>query len=255
MDAADQNFARSVGVFAASGKTGEAVDALDYVLGNSRAPVAEFNQAFLKRPDYKLTRAIDRMFAYYAHAGVPFRVHVRAESTDACDLLGQRGLTEKRKLPVMVLDGARCATLQPVSGLEIRRVGSGTADPVLADFQRVSFESFGYPAKLGPVAMTPELASQPGAQQFVGYIDGEPACCSMLLVTGEMAGIYWVGTLAGFRARGLGAAITAHAVEVGRKLGCTEACLQASDMGAPVYTRLGFRQLRAYAMFETPTSE
>ncbi len=249
MDAADYNYVHSVTVFAGYGKTGEAVQTLDFAIGNTRGRVSQFNSAYFKRPTYKLERAVDRVLAYYDRAAVPFRAYVRSTETAARALLAERGLVEQAALPVMVLPGAECSAPE-IPGLRIRRVGDADGVAPLSDFQRLSFESFGFPPELGPVGMTPELAALPEVEQFVGYLEGEPVACSMLLCTGTMAGIYWVGTLERCRRRGLGAALTAHAVAAGRARGCTDACLQASTMGAPVYRVLGFDHPYDYAVLE-----
>jgi GNAT superfamily N-acetyltransferase len=62
----------------------------------------------------------------------------------------------------------------------------------------------------------------------------------MLVATGSVAGIYWVATLDEQRGRGYGAALTWAAVAGGRELGCRIASLQASRLGRPVYSRMGF---------------
>ena len=51
------------------------------------------------------------------------------------------------------------------------------------------------------------------------------------------------------RRRGIGEAITWHAVHVGAERGALIACLQASEMGAPVYERMGFRVTAQYLTF------
>jgi GNAT superfamily N-acetyltransferase len=242
MDAADYNFAHSIHTFASTSRTGDVLEARDFVLGNTKAPIAEFNQGYLKQPNYKLARTLERVQAHYARSAVPFRLHLNSEEVALVPELLARGFTEVPGVPCMVLEGARCEA-PAVKGLHIERVADAAS---LARFARLAFESFGYPVELAPIALTEELVRLPHAALFVGLLDGEPACCSMLLRTGDMAGVYWVGALAVHRQRGLGAAITAHAVEAGRAQGCKTACLQASAMGAPVYRRLGFVEARTY---------
>jgi hypothetical protein len=65
MDAADYNFVSSIGVFASTSKTGEVVEARDYVLANTRAPIAEFNQVDLDLPAGEPGRAL---FHHRQHA-------------------------------------------------------------------------------------------------------------------------------------------------------------------------------------------
>ena len=51
------------------------------------------------------------------------------------------------------------------------------------------------------------------------------------------------------RRRGYGEALTAAVLRAGRELGCTTGCLQASNMGKPVYERMGFDTFTQYQLF------
>ena len=68
--------------------------------------------------------------------------------------------------------------------------------------------------------------------------DGEPVCTSALVRNADVAGIYFVATLEDFRGRG--AAVTWEAARDGIEHGCRFASLQASELGRPVYERMGF---------------
>jgi predicted GNAT family acetyltransferase len=59
--------------------------------------------------------------------------------------------------------------------------------------------------------------------------------------TGNTIGVYNIATLEMARRRGYGAAMTARVVADGAADGCDVAILQASEMGRPIYERLGFR--------------
>jgi predicted acetyltransferase len=58
-----------------------------------------------------------------------------------------------------------------------------------------------------------------------------------------------VATRAKFRRRGVGEALTWHAVREGVAAGCRSATLQASEMGRPIYERMGFRLVAPYKTF------
>lgn len=248
MDPIDYNFAHSLSCFVGTSKTGEVFDSPDAVLTNSRAPVAEFNQGFLKRPGYKLERALGRVFEFYRTSGVPFRLHVRADETRAAAELEARGFRRAEPVPVMELSPIREVSVS-ADGLAIRQIADAAALP---DFQATAFGSFGFPVELAPVALTEDLMRLPHVTLYVGYVDREPACCSLLLVTGDVAGIYWVGSVERHRRRGFGAAVTAHAVRAAAARNCRTAILQASKMGEPVYRRLGFETVNQYLRFDSP---
>lgn len=75
---------------------------------------------------------------------------------------------------------------------------------------------------------------------FIATVDGEPAACSSVCIEDGVAGIYCVATLEKARGRGLGTAITRAAVEYGQTHGATHALLHATEMGEPIYRKIGF---------------
>jgi ribosomal protein S18 acetylase RimI-like enzyme len=86
---------------------------------------------------------------------------------------------------------------------------------------------------------------------FVAYVDDEPAATALTLFSEGAAGVYWVATLPASRGRGLGEVCTALATNAGFERGAPVVTLQASPMGLPIYTRMGYRacgQLRRYRL-------
>ncbi len=84
---------------------------------------------------------------------------------------------------------------------------------------------------------------------WVARLDGVPVAAAALFVAAGVAGIYNVCTVPEARGRGIGGAVTVAAIDVGARLGLPIAVLGASDLGFPVYHRLGFREvsrLRSY---------
>ena len=75
---------------------------------------------------------------------------------------------------------------------------------------------------------------------FIATVDGEPAACSSVCVNDGVAGVYCVATLEKFRGRGLGTAVTRAAVEHGCKQGAQFSLLHATEMGEPIYRKIGF---------------
>jgi hypothetical protein len=84
---------------------------------------------------------------------------------------------------------------------------------------------------------------------FIGRVDGRPVGSSFLTRTGSLAGIYAVGTATAARKRGVGTAVTWAAVAAAGDWGCDAVVLQASEMGYPVYVKMGFKSVVDYARF------
>lgn len=74
-------------------------------------------------------------------------------------------------------------------------------------------------------------------------LDGEPVGAGTGFLSGpglRTLGIYNITTVERARRRGIGRAVTAELMRLGRGRGCTDAVLMASEMGRPTYERLGF---------------
>ncbi len=121
----------------------------------------------------------------------------------------------------------------------------------LVDAERALIE--GYPA--------PELQPfRPGAlwdtrilggplRIWVGYAGDLPVTTGMAYTDERVTGVYVIATLEQARGRGYGAAITARCMSVDP---AKPAVLQASDLGQPVYRRLGFVEVARYTVWFRP---
>jgi hypothetical protein len=75
---------------------------------------------------------------------------------------------------------------------------------------------------------------------FLALYDGVPVATSQLLMAEGVAGIDRVATVPEARNRGIGYATTLHPLLIARDAGYRAGTIQASEMGARVYQRMGF---------------
>ncbi len=87
-------------------------------------------------------------------------------------------------------------------------------------------------------------------RHFIGTLDGQPAATATLFLADGVAGLYFVFTAAEARRRGLGAAVTRAALEAAARLGVSTAVLGASEAGAALYRRLGFKDCCELPIYE-----
>jgi GNAT superfamily N-acetyltransferase len=250
LDEADWNFCHANAAFMGCSAIGHTRETQHVHVADSGAPGADFNSAWLKLPVCDLPAAVATAEACFDAHQRPFHFAVRSDHEAACAPgLEAAGYVRWRAVPAMLLDPISRAPGPARKGLEVRAVDGPDA---LEAFRRTAFAGFGLPPGAARLFLTEQLAARPDVTFLLGRIGGEPACTSALVSSGPVAGIYWVATLAEHRGRGLGAAITWAAVEAGLERGCRFASLQASQMGAPVYARMGFATPVHYVRYARP---
>ena len=93
------------------------------------------------------------------------------------------------------------------------------------------------------------MAGDSDIRLFTAYLDGRPVGSSGAIRCGEVASVVAVGTVPEARRRGVGTAASWAAVEAGKEWDCRAVILEATEMGFPVYAKMGFRTITRYAAF------
>lgn len=218
-------------------------DLPDLVFSHTPIPLHLFNTVMVTGDtpasvDTALALAADRI----AETGraVLWRLGTLAQTDRIRSRLERAGLRLSGSDPAMLCD---LATVPPlaVDGLTIEPV-SGTA--ALRDWGSLTCEAFELGDAVRDATSRCEAgipaARRAGQHRYLGRLDGKPVAVSSLVMVGDLAGIYAVATLPEARQRGIGTAMTLHAMAEGKRNGARAATLQASAMGRPVYERIGF---------------
>jgi GNAT superfamily N-acetyltransferase len=248
-DLIDQNYVMAFGWLTSHTVVGEFYNTYKISIFNTGVPNRQFNIAFVKDKTSQPDKLAHKWELFFQARQLPYRVSFRPGLEKLfTPLLSEKGYQENPPEPVMTLmDLPDTVPLNP--HLKIQPVSN---PEVLAHFQKVIEKSYQLPAGSGPYVITEKVLGLPGAEMFLGYADGQPACASMMIKTGPVAGIYWVATVDEFRGRGFGKSITLQAAAAGKISGCKFACLQASAMGRPLYESLGFDTPYCYVNFASP---
>jgi ribosomal protein S18 acetylase RimI-like enzyme len=200
-------------------------------------------------------RRIDEVTATLAAPGMPWRWLVGGSSrpTDLGDRLVAAGLAPLSDNPGMALDLDGFTEEPPPTGVTIERVSD---EPGLARWREVNRRGL----DLDPVRdeawwiahRRPGFADDAPLVNYVASLDGAPVAAAALFDGAGVAGIYNVATVPEARGRGIGRAVTAAAIAEGVRRGLRMAVLGSSEMGFPVYRRLGFREVSRLRSFGPP---
>jgi GNAT superfamily N-acetyltransferase len=218
-------------------------------------PLRLFNQVIIDDGTAR-REAVSAAVAAVRDRSDRFVVNLRAGADDGqLPLMAELGLvplSDGPWMPGMALHPLPdTGSAMPGPGHEIRRVTDAAG---VADHQQTAASGFEMPVEWLEAVMDETLAADPNASVYVGYTDGIPVTSGLGFRTGRTIGVYNIATVAAARRRGYGAAMTMRIVDDGAVAGCDVAILQASDMGQPVYERLGFRTVVSYTGFVDPAS-
>lgn len=222
-------------------------------LTSSGLPVAFVNGAFVRPGVADGDSVVSEAQAFFARRGVPWLLWVRQGAdrhlSDACR---RSGANDTGGPVAMVLaDIASRSPQPPPAGLTV----TIASEPPDVDAVRPLMTSgFDMPTDVTERVITVELFRSPDVCVLIGRVAGVPVSCSMVSVTGDVAGVYNVATPPEFRRRGFGEALSWAALMEGRLRGATAAVLQASPDGQGIYARMGFEEHERYEQWEFPAS-
>lgn len=247
IEAADRNFIGSYRKLVEHSPGGETREFGAVFAFDTGLPIGMFNGCIVAAPAAaaELTAALD----WIAGRDVPYRLWIHEELTDElAETALQRGMEQDPWLiPQMVL----LPLPEPPASAPGVRIRSVTDGPSLEEFRRVSVED-GTSEDVARRLFSDSFAADPDVELVTAYLDDRAVGTSLAIRTGDVAGVYAVGTLRAARRRGVGTAATWAAVIAGREWGCDTIVLQASEMGFPVYGAMGFRTVVRYALFRPP---
>ena len=218
-------------------------------------PLRLFNEVLIEEPDADVEAFIAAIGTMRARTD-PWCVSLREGIDDrwipVVRDLGLAALGPEPWMPGMAAHPLPAAGSVPVPDeLEIRRVADLDG---IRTHNETAAAGFGMPREWLDAILGAGTLADPAAAAYVGYADGEPVTTGLGYRSGNTIGVYNIATVEPARRRGYGAAMTMRVIDDGAATGCDVAILQASDMGLPIYERLGFRMVVTYRAWIDPAA-
>jgi hypothetical protein len=249
LDALDENYLDANRVFVACSERGEYVERRDVAIVSCGLRVDQLNWGFLKPPHASPAETAEAVRAWFEGRRLPFHLDVRGDHRERVRGLEAAGWRQERDPNPGMSLAIPGAIPAPPGRLAIEEVRTPAA---LVAFREAAFRGFGFPVAAARLFLDERLLGLPRVRLYAGIVDGAAVATSILVATGDVAGVYWVATAQEHRGRGYGEALTWAAVAGGRALGCKVASLQASKLGFPVYARMGFAHVLDYVLLDPP---
>lgn len=215
-------------------------------LADGESPLPFSNLVVVERPPRtdEIEPLVAEIRAFYGgHPGGPCLLKSLFSLPDltpfGCTLMGHP--------PVMLRLTAPLPALPP--RIEIVRVHD---DSTARDFEETLV--LGFPAPMlqpfrAGCFLPPRALDAPGWQHFVGYDNGRPVAAGSSFADDRLLRVENIAVMGDARGRGYGAAITVATMSLAPTVPAT---LVASDLGRPVYERLGFHALHRATFWLVP---
>ena len=191
--------------------------------------------------------------AFFAGLSRGFTVKVRDSGEDedlrlACEEAGLEVFGDP--VPEMICRSP-IAEAPAIDGVTVRLIDdeAGVRDFIAVNSE--AYATYGMPPEVLADLFdeVPAVLQDSSASIVVAYRDDEPVATAMVYASDGVASLQWVGTIPAARATGLGAFVTVAVSNLAFELGASSCSLQASPMGASLYTRLGYETAYHYAEY------
>lgn len=207
-------------------------------------------------PSEQTDALIEQTIRHFAQCGLPFAwlISPSDQPGDLARRLEAQGMRLDADGPGMAIDlWTLPEELSVPAGLRIEEVTTGE---LLITWLHTLARSNDFPTAIVDsflqIYVKRGFVNSPSVRYYLALLDGEPVAVSQLFLSNGVAGVYNVGTIPQVRRRGIGAAITLVPLRVAHALGYRFGVLQASQMGLPVYQRLGFRGYCRFQLYFSP---
>jgi GNAT superfamily N-acetyltransferase len=196
-----------------------------------------------------LAGAYDEIAAAYDAIGAKWTVWVHDGDGATTALLDGKGHVLDASPEAMALDLEAAPPPRPPA----EALADWTANGDIADLGAINDRAYGFGGSWFSRALTdlPDGA----IHIYVAHQDGEAVGCTAAVDTGANTEVTMVAVVPEARGQGLSGKLIAHSLADAVERGCRTSTLVATQLGRPVYERLGFRGLGVLEMWERRLDE
>jgi hypothetical protein len=219
---------------------GEVLEYDGLVLALTNLPSDDQNVVLVGREPTDTLAALRMAEAEFRARACQFGVKVVVGRTPSAEwAVRELGLQRILQEPVMAVSVADVAEAAPPPGVSLRRVTTPEDRAAAVD---VEMQVFGTRREIAEALVPASVADDPHVRAYVATLAEGPVAGAHARRHEQTVGIFGVGTVERARRRGIGGALTSLVVRDHANV-ADLAWLESSDLGRPMYERLGFRTI------------
>jgi GNAT superfamily N-acetyltransferase len=225
----------------------EFIEKEDYTLANHGVDRPGFHGVWEVRfGEEDIDKRIEEVISHFDAVDVsfPWLVGLNTSPKNIGEHLLSHGLTSRPDIRGMAANLNDLKMVHPKpDGFEIKCVED---DEDLSIFFDLLCETSGWLKEMADRFMdiSKDVNFKPDSESasFIGYHQDEPVSTSMIIMQNHVAGLWWVSTLEKMRGRGIGTAMSLEPMKYAHDMECHTGVLLATEMGYPLYSKLGFEE-------------
>jgi N-acetylglutamate synthase-like GNAT family acetyltransferase len=218
-------------------------DGLVAALVPASAQRSVVNAVVYERPE-TLAAAYDELATAYDEIGAKWTVWVHDGDRQTAALLERAGHVLDASPEAMAVDLASAPPRRPAEDA----LADWTAEGELSDVGAINDRAYGHGGDWFSRALTGLPAG--AVNLYVARQEGEAIGCCAIVDDGTNSEVQMVAVVPEARGKGLSGKLIAHGLADAVERGARTSTLVATQLGRPVYERLGFRTLGVLEMWE-----
>lgn len=166
---------------------------------------------------------------------LPFSIWINEENKHALHLVNEAGFNFHTVYPLMSLNLNKIHSCPRNNKISVKQIT--TEYEILNLWVSLVVKSYNIIDVLSFQKYVSCLINK--ADFYIGYYEDKPAATNMTIFRDDTIDIHWIGTVPEYRKKGLGEIVTCFPL-LQRDTQATKSILYASDMGKPLYEKMGF---------------
>jgi GNAT superfamily N-acetyltransferase len=246
-----EQFSAAWSLYARCSHAGEVVDTDGLCIANARQPWFLMNAALLTEPVSSQAHpeaCAHAALAYFAREHRPWFLAGSQQwlGDGAPATLSRLGLT--KAITVVGMVAAQLASpTRPLPEVDTRRIHDEQGRLALADLNAAAYD---ISSEWVRGAVAGESLWQAPLYGYVAYVDGHPVSTAFAVPLHGVLYVGYVATALAHRRRGLAELVMRRSLEdATQETGITRTALHATADGYPVYLRMGYRPVDAFALY------